>query len=146
MSVYDKLVIVDQFEERNGNQRAVRRACEIMLAYLASLKQPLPEVAAQALRVARGYTDGSVGAGSLSAAVDQISRFLKECGESENNSKGVISIIRASAALLKLLQEPTWGGGASEALSNFLEWTDEFEQNHELFGQLLERYVGGTDS
>jgi hypothetical protein len=52
MSGYDKLVIVDQYEESHDNRMAVRRACDVMPEYLASSKRPLPDVVAQAVKVA----------------------------------------------------------------------------------------------
>jgi hypothetical protein len=60
--------------------------------------------------------------------------------------RGAISVVRASGALLKLLRVPAWGGGASEALSNFLEWVDAFEQKHSFFEQLLEKTFGKSGS
>lgn len=136
MSGYDKLILVDEYEERHDNRAAVRRACSVMLEYLSSLKRPLPEVATEALKVAREYSSGSVGAEALRDGCALVSRFLKH---SADYDKGTISVVRASDALLKLLQVPEWGGGASEALSNFLELVDGYEQNYPLFEQLLER-------
>jgi hypothetical protein len=137
MSGYDKLILVDQYEEKHTNSAAVRRACDVMLDYLASLRRPLPEAAAQAVKAAREYSAG--GADRLQDACAVVSRFLKHPADGD---RGAISIVRASEALLKLLQVPVWGGGASEALSNFLELVDEYEQNHPLFEQLLERTFG----
>lgn len=137
MSAYDKLTIVDQFEERTNNRAAVQRACNVMLQYLAGLKRPLPAVAAQALAVAQQYKLGSPHVASLREADDRIGQFLKGEGYPDAGFEGAVSAARATQALLKLLQEPVWGGGASEALSNFLEWVDEFEQDHSLFEQLL---------
>ena len=113
-----------------------------MVEYLANLKRPLPDVVAQAVKVAREYNAGSVEIEKLRDADQQLSRFLKEPKHYGEYDKGAISVVRACGALLKLLEVPTWGGGASEALSNFLEWVDEFEQNHPLFEQLLERHFG----
>jgi len=109
-----------------------------MTCYLTQLKRPLPEVAAQAVKVAQGYIAGSTAIGSLHDEVRRISNFLKEARRSDSQLDEDLSIIRATEALIRLLEEPRWGGGASEALSNFLELVDEFEQDHRLFEHLLE--------
>jgi hypothetical protein len=146
MNGYDKLAIVDRYEESHDNPAAVRRACDVMAEYLANLKRPLPDVASQAVEAALEFRKGSTGVDALRDADDQISRFLKQARHDDEFDIGSISVVRASGALLKLLQVPTWGGGASEALSNFLEWVDEFEQNHSLFEQLLDQSFGPSRS
>ncbi|WP_139862692.1 hypothetical protein [Bradyrhizobium ivorense] len=135
MTVYDSLSIVDQFEERTDNRTAVKRACDVMLRYLMELKRPLPDVAAQSVKIAREYCAGSRGIQSLHDEDKRISNFLRNASARSN---GTVSVVRATGALVRLLQEPTWGGGASEALSNFLNWVDEFEQDHTMFKRLLE--------
>jgi hypothetical protein len=116
-----------------------------MYEYLAGMKRPLPHVVTDAVKMAREYGAGSVGIDRVRHADEQVSRFLKESNDVNEHDKGFISVARASGALLKLFEVPTWGGGASEALSNFLEWVDEFEQNHPLFEQLLEEFFGKPD-
>ncbi len=141
MSGYDKLILVDDYEERHDNRTAARRACNVMTEYLASLKRPLPSVAAEALGVAQSYCVGSIGVEGLRSACVLMSHFLKD---SANYDRGTISVVQASDALLKRLQVPVWGGGASEALSNFLDLVDQYEQNHPLFEELVERAFGGS--
>ncbi|UGA45628.1 hypothetical protein HU230_0006195 [Bradyrhizobium quebecense] len=138
MTVYERLTIVDQFEDRASNRAAVMRACDVMTCYLTQLKRPLPEVAAQAVKVAQAYIAGSTAIGGLHDEVRQISNFLKEARRSDSHLNDALSVIRATEALMRLLEEPRWGGGASEALSNFLELVDGFEQDHRLFEHLLE--------
>ena len=139
MSACDKLVIVDDYEERHDNRTAVLQACNVMLNYLVALKRPLPEVAAQAVDTAQNYCSGALEIDGVREAEVQTDRFLEDTNRSNDNSGGAISVVRASRALVSLLREPVWGGGASEALSNFLVWVDDFEQDHALFEQLLER-------
>lgn len=146
MSGYDKLTIVDRFEEQHDNQAAVRRACDVMLEYLTSLKRPLPDIATRALKISQEYCAGHTGVDSLHFTDQEISLFLKRARQSGNDAKDIVSIVQASGALIQLLREPAWGGGASEALSYFLEYVDDFELNHSLFESILERKFSETKS
>jgi len=95
MSGYDRLATVDQYEESHDNNTAVLLACHVMPEYLANLKRPLPDGVAQAVKVAREYSAGSVQIERLREADQQLSRFLKEPKHIGEYDKGAISVGRA---------------------------------------------------
>ena len=145
MTVYDELVIVDEYEDTHGNQTAILRACNVMVAYLCASRLPLSYPVVHAARVANAYIVGSAGVNELQTASNQVTQFLQELQSDSESPQDTLSVVRACGALMKLLQKPAWGGGASEALSNFLEWMDHFEVNHPLFEQLLVKAFGSSN-
>jgi hypothetical protein len=140
MDIYQELNVIDRFEERFGNRDSVRRACDFMVSYLAGMQRPLPEIAAEGLRAAIKYKEGSALASELGSARRSISDFLREPSARTNYGTPEYCMARALEAVLISYQNPTWGGGASELVSNFLDMTETFESNHELMKRLLEEY------
>jgi hypothetical protein len=55
INIYKELSIIDDFEEKFGNQESVKRACDFMVSYLAGMQRPLPEISAHGLSVAIRY-------------------------------------------------------------------------------------------
>src|SRR5215831_18545618 len=140
MNIYNELDIIDLFEEKFGNQESVKRACDFMASYLAGMQRPLPEIAAQGLVVAIKYKEGSALPGELEIARKRIADFLKERGAQLNYSTVEYRMAHAVEAILISYQNPTWGGGASELVSIFLDVTETFESNCDLMRTLLKEY------
>ena len=51
--------LVDQFQERFGEQAAFGRARDFLFAYISQVRAPLPPIAAQGLEVARRFENGT---------------------------------------------------------------------------------------
>jgi hypothetical protein len=140
VNIYHELDIIDEFEEKVGNRESVKCACDFMVSYLAEMKRPLPEVAAQGLRVAIKYKEGSASPDKLEIAREQIADFLKERGAQASYSTLEYRMAHAVLGILISYQDLRWGGGASELVSNFLDMTETFESNHDLLKTLLKEY------
>jgi hypothetical protein len=140
MDIYQDLDVIDRFEDRFGNRDSVKRACDFMVSYLAGVQRPLPEIATQGLRAAIKYREGSARADELESARRSISDFLKERRARMDYSTPEYCMAHAVEAVLMFFVDPTWPGGASEVVSNFLDLTETFESNHELLQRLLDEY------
>jgi hypothetical protein len=140
MTVYDELTVIDDFEGKFGNREAVRRACDLMASYLAEMTAPLPEIATQGLCVAMKYKEGLAPVSELEAERKAISSFLRDRSAQTNYDTLEYCAAHAVGAILSCYQDPAWGGGASELVSNFLDVTEKLESHHEVFRRLLGEY------
>src|SRR5262245_53661089 len=131
MDIYKELNVIDRFEESRGNSAAVVRACDLMVSYLAGLKQPLPEIAARRLRIAI-KKEGLASVGELKNERKALSDFLRGHSARTDYTTPEYCIVNAVEAALLSYENPEWGGGASELVSNFLDLTDRFESDHPL--------------
>jgi hypothetical protein len=137
MTIYDDLTPIDEFEAKYGNELAVRRATEVMTAYLGEILH-LSKWAAEGLDIAARYRkhlislDGLVNErGALAERIRQTSKDLPE-----------YRILQAVSSILWFLQYPSWGGGASEVISNFLDLLGEPESKREAIVGLIEEKFG----
>jgi hypothetical protein len=137
MDMYKELDVIDRFEEGRGTNVAVVSACDLMVSYLAGLKRPFPEIAARGLRIAIKYKEGLASVGELKNERKAFSDFLREHSARTDYTTPEYCIVNAVEAVLLSYENPEWGGGASELVSNFLDLTDRFESDHPLMRRLL---------
>jgi len=138
MSIYQEINIIDDFEERFGNCKSIKRACECLVSYISGLQRPLPEIAAQGLRVAVKYKEGSALPGELEIARKQIVDFLKarhamykeQAYPMEHAVWGILQVYRD-------LCYDVESGAASEFVSSTLGCIENFDSNYELLRALL---------
>jgi hypothetical protein len=139
IDIFNELVVIDRFEERFGNQESVRRACDVMVSYLSAMTRPFNEIAERGLRAAIKCREGSIAPNDLESERRSISDFLRERSARTDYDTPEYCIVHAVEAILWFYRDPSWGGGASEAMSNFLVITDQFESNYSLLKRLLEQ-------
>ncbi len=139
-NIYQELDVITEFEDKLEHQEAVKRACDFMVSYLAGLQRPLPEIAAQGLRVAIKYKEGSTRPGELEMAGEQVADFLRERGAQANYSTLEYRMAHAVQAILWCYRDLTYHGLASELVSNYLEMTETFESNYDRLRALLKEY------
>jgi|HubBroStandDraft_6_1064221.scaffolds.fasta_scaffold1591702_1 hypothetical protein len=137
MTIYDDLTPIDEFEAKYGNELAVRRACEVMTAYIGEFS-PLSKWTAEGLDIAARYRKHLISLdelvnerGALAERIQQTSKDLPE-----------YRILQAVSSILWFLQYPSWGGGASEVISNFLDLLGEPESKREAIVGLIEEKFG----
>jgi hypothetical protein len=135
----DDLGVIDRFEEKFGNIETVKRARDLMVCYLATLTKPFPRVAEQGLRVALGYKQGLVGREQLEVHRQAISDYLREHSAWTDYESPEYCIIHSVYAALESYLEPSWGGGGSELISNFIEVSGRFEKNSSALKRCLEK-------
>jgi hypothetical protein len=135
----DDLEVIDRFEEKFGNTETVKRACDFMACYLAKLTKPFPPIAAQGLRVALDYGQGVVGREQLEIHREAISDYLREHSAWTDYESPEYCIIHSVYAALESYLRPSWGGGGSELISNFIEVSGRFEKNSSALQQCLEK-------
>src|SRR5262249_22773866 len=108
MNIYKELDVIDRFEERCGNRTSVTRACDLMASYLANLRRPLPALAAQGLRTALKYKNGSIPVQDLESDRKAIATFLKD-RLARTDPAPEYAVLRGVEAILSFYQNPVWG-------------------------------------
>ena len=146
MSVYNKLNVIDEFEAKFGNREAVRRACDLMVSYLSETATSLPEVAAQAVHVGRKYKNGLASRADLNAERKAISQFLSDHSAWTNYEDQEYCAVHAVHGFLDGYINLSWGGGASELVSNFWEMMEKFDRNEVLLQRLLQEHFSRKPS
>jgi hypothetical protein len=134
------LDVIDRFEDKFGNEESVRRACDVMVSYLSGMTRPFNKIAERGLRAAIKCKEGTIAPNDLGSELRSISDFLRERSARMDYDTPEYCIVHAVEATLMFYQNPSWGGGASEVISNFLNLTDKFECNHALLKQLLDQH------
>ena len=137
MTIYDELDPIDDFEDRHGNELAVRRACDVMTAYLGEFL-PLPKRAAEGLDVAERYRKHLIGLDGLVNERDALDERIRQTSKNLPEHR----ILQAVSSILGFLQYPSWGGGASEVISNFLDLLGEPESRRDTIVKLIEEKFG----
>jgi hypothetical protein len=129
MNINDELAVVDAFEERNGIEKAIDRACEFLIRYLSLSPDRLSEIARRGLEVAMRYRARAIGLPELGAERSKIAVFLSERSAWTEWRHPDYGPIHSVYAILWYLEDPTHGGGASEVISNAFEATKAFRPN-----------------
>ena len=137
MNIDDELTVVDAFEERFGNKRAVDRACEFLIRYLSLNRASLPEIAKSGLEFATRYQKDAVGLAELRTERTKLANFLSGRSGTTKWKHPDYGPIHAVYAILWHLEDPTHGGGASELISNAFEATEIFKSDDEIVQTLL---------
>lgn len=136
------LQIVDEFEQRFGESAAHSRAQHFMLAYLSLMSQPLPEVAARNLDIARQFLNGSLLRESLFEARVSCWKYLDLRKASTDITKPEYCAIRAVICLLD--DRPGDGGDAVDLIDFFLDVANKFEDQSENADRLLRQSFPGV--
>jgi hypothetical protein len=138
MSIYNKLDVIDEFEEKFGEREAVTRSCDLMVAYISEATTPLPQVAAQAFRVAMNYKNGAASRAELDAQKEMLVRALRGRWTRFDDPESCAFL--AIHAIVAFYLDPSWGSGASEVISNFWDLAEKFDRDERRLLRLLQEY------
>jgi hypothetical protein len=116
---------VDAFAETKGENEASRRATDFMLAYLEGMTRPMPDVARDGLGVARAFRAGSADTAALEAARVACWDYVDAHGGSAGEASPDNACVRA--VICTLYDGPQKGGDTGDAIDNFLDFADVFE-------------------
>jgi hypothetical protein len=144
MDIYDKINMIDDFQEKFGMRQSVRRACDLLVSYIGGLQKPLPEIAAQGFNVAIKCKEGSALPNEVETARMQIVDWLRKRGAYCDQYPIEHTVSFILECYRDLAHE--WGLAShnedfpSEFVYYSLESIDTFDSNHKLFGKLLREY------
>lgn len=132
------LTVVDSFAEAHGEEVASRRATDFMLAYMDAMTRPMPGVARQGLEVARAFRAGSADAAAMEAARVACWCYVDAHGGSASGDLPENACVRA--VICTLFDGPQKGGDTGDAIDNFLDFANTFEDQSAKAKVLLNQF------
>jgi hypothetical protein len=129
---------VDEFEEKFGQAAAYDRARNFMIDYLFKIQKPLPDIAVQALAIARQVQNSQAAIDQLMQARVHCWKYLDERSASTDLATPEYCAIRA--VICVLYRAPERGEHALDLVAFFLDLADRFEQQFDEAGALLKEH------